>query len=187
MTPAGLTVLYSSFCLEPCPVGESPDSLVLGTDGNFYGTTGGGSFSDGTVFEITPTDQLTTLHTFSGTDGEFGDPPGNLLLATNGTFYGTTSAGGKYLNGTIYSLATGLGAFVETIPTSGAAKTKVTILGTNLKGATAVSFNGTAAAFKVVGSSEIKTTVPAGATSGTVTVTTSGGTTLTSNVAFQVP
>ena len=60
------------------------------------------------------------------------------------------------------------------------------ILGTNLKGSTAVSFNGTAATFKVVSGSEITTTVPAGATNGTVTVTTLGGTTLNSSVAFQV-
>jgi uncharacterized protein (TIGR03437 family) len=63
----------------------------------------------------------------------------------------------------------------------------VTILGTNLTGASAVSFNGTAATFKVVSASEITTTVPAGASSGTVTVTTSDGTTLNSYVAFQVP
>lgn len=63
----------------------------------------------------------------------------------------------------------------------------MTILGTNLTGASAVSFNGTAATFKVVSASEITTTVPAGASSGTVTVTTSDGTTLNSYVAFQVP
>jgi len=188
MTPTGsLTSLYS-FCLQTgCPDGNLPQGLILGTDGNFYGTTrfGGKIEGYGTVFEITPTGQLTTLHTFIDTDGSH--PNGPLLLDTNGTFYGTTELGGKNGQGTIFSIATGLGPFVETIPTSGKAKTKVTILGTNLKGATGVSFNGTAATFKVVSASEITTTVPAGATSGTVTVTTSGGTTLNSNVAFQVP
>lgn len=189
MTPTGSATWLYNFCLQPgCPDGNAPITLMLGTDGNFYGTTFGSiNGGDGTVFEITPTGQLTTLHSFSGTDGQIVYDNGPLLLDTNGTFYGITFGGGEYYNGTIYSINTGLGAFVETIPTSGAAKTKVTILGTNLKGATAVSFNGTAATFKVVGSSEIKTTVPAGATSGTVTVTTSGGTTLNSNVAFQVP
>ncbi len=89
--------------------------------------------------------------------------------------------------GTIFSLATGLRPFVGTIPTSGAAGTNVIILGTNLTGATAVSFNGTAAKFKVVSASEITTSVPGGATSGTVTVTTSGGKKLNSRVRFQVP
>jgi len=72
-------------------------------------------------------------------------------------------------------------------PTSGAAGTNVIILGTNLTGATAVRFNGTAAKFKVVSASEITTSVPVGATSGTVTVTTAGGKKLKSRVRFQVP
>jgi uncharacterized protein (TIGR03437 family) len=59
------------------------------------------------------------------------------------------------------------------------------ILGTDLTGATSVTFNGTAAAFSVVSSSEITTTVPTGATTGTVQVTTSSGT-LSSNVNFRV-
>jgi hypothetical protein len=61
----------------------------------------------------------------------------------------------------------------------------VNILGTNLTGATSVSFNGTAATFKVVSASLITATVPAGATSGVVTVTTLSGT-LTSNVPFVI-
>jgi uncharacterized protein (TIGR03437 family) len=58
-------------------------------------------------------------------------------------------------------------------------------LGTDLTGATSVSFNGIAATFKVVSSSEIKTVVPAGAITGTVEVTTPVGA-LKSNVAFRV-
>jgi uncharacterized protein (TIGR03437 family) len=58
-------------------------------------------------------------------------------------------------------------------------------LGNNLAGSTAVSFNGTAAAFTVVSDTEITTTVPAGATTGTISVTTSTGT-LKSNPAFRV-
>ena len=64
--------------------------------------------------------------------------------------------------------------------------TAVKILGTKLTGATHVRFNGTNAVFKVVSSSEITTTVPKDATTGTVEVVTPGGT-LSSNVPFQVP
>lgn len=74
---------------------------------------------------------------------------------------------------------------METLPTSGKVGATVQILGTNLAGATAVSFNGTLAAFTVDSATEISATVPAGATTGFVTVTTSTGT-LKSNARFQV-
>jgi hypothetical protein len=61
----------------------------------------------------------------------------------------------------------------------------VAILGTDLTSATGVTFNGTTAAFSIVSASEITTTVPTGATTGFVEVTTSGGT-LKSNTKFKV-
>ena len=68
------------------------------------------------------------------------------------------------------------GAFIKTLPTSGAVGTAILILGTSLTGATTVTFNGTPAAFTVVSATEIATTVPSGATSGKVQVTTPGST-----------
>ncbi len=61
----------------------------------------------------------------------------------------------------------------------------MTILGTNLTGTTGVKFNGTAVGFTVASSTEIKTTVPVGATTGKVTVITPKGT-LKSNIVFRV-
>lgn len=90
-----------------------------------------------------------------------------------------------YTCGTVFKLSVGLGRFVKTLPTSGKVGATVKILGTNLTGATSVTFNGTAATFTVVSSSEITTTVPTGATSGKVKVVTPGGT-LTSNANFRV-
>jgi uncharacterized repeat protein (TIGR03803 family) len=168
--------------------GASPYGvLVQATDGNFYGTTkNGGSASCpgdcGTIFQITPGGTLTTLHSFDGTDGEY--PFAGLVQDTNGTFYGTTNGGGAN-NGTVFSLSVGLGPFVETRPTSGKVGAAVKILGSNLTGATSVTFNGTAATFTVVSKSEITTTVPTGATTGTVEVTVSGHT-LKSNSKFRV-
>jgi uncharacterized repeat protein (TIGR03803 family) len=159
-------------------------ALVQATNGNFYGTTDGGGASDyGTVFSITSGGTLTTLHSFDSTDGQL--PYGGLVQATNGSFYGTTYEGGTSNYGTIFSLAVGVGPFVETVPTSGKVEAAVRILGTNLTGATSVTFNGTAATFTVVSRSEITTTVPTGATTGKVKVVTPSRT-LTSNVSFRV-
>jgi uncharacterized repeat protein (TIGR03803 family) len=68
--------------------------LVQYTNGNFYGTTeqGGTNGGYGTVFEMTPTGVLTTLLSFNNADGAY--PEGALVLAADGNFYGTTSAGG---------------------------------------------------------------------------------------------
>jgi len=187
ITPRGKLTTLNSFDNAD---GSFPMAgLVQGTDGNFYGTTqeGGavGSCGDGcgTVFRITPGGTLTTLHSFDLTDGEY--PLAGLVQGTNGTFYGTTAEGGASGGGTVFSLFLGLRSFVETLPVFGKVGTPVHILGTNLIGATSVTFNGTPATFTVVSKTLIFTNVPAGATTGTVQVVTPGGT-LSSNVPFQV-
>ena len=185
ITPTGtLTTLHSFDDAEGFYV---LTALVQANDGNFYGTNyWGGANSVGTVFKITPGGTLTTLYNFcpqSGcTDGSSGV---GLVQDTNGTFYGTTASGGTDNDGTVFSLSVGLGPFVETRPTSGKVGAAVKILGSNLTGATSVTFNGTAATFTVVSKSEITTTVPTGATTGTVEVTVSGHT-LKSNTKFRV-
>jgi uncharacterized repeat protein (TIGR03803 family) len=81
------------------PNGDYPEymSLVQGTDGDLYGTTSsggaGGGSGAGTVFRITPNGALTTIHSFSGSEG--GTPYAGLLLGTDGVFYGTTRDGGS--------------------------------------------------------------------------------------------
>jgi uncharacterized repeat protein (TIGR03803 family) len=196
ITPAGKLTTLHSFCSQiECIDGSYPTAaLVQATDGNFYGTTGGGGslvwpvaiFGCGAVFRITLKGSLETLYAFDGvTDGYF--PIAGLVQATDGNLYGTTGEGGPADGdvGTIFSLAVGLGPFVETEPTSGKVGTPVRILGTNLADVSCVMFNGRAAAFTVVSSSEIKTTVPKDATTGKVKVTTPHGT-LSSNVPFRV-
>jgi uncharacterized repeat protein (TIGR03803 family) len=169
--------------------GAYPEAaLVQATDGSFYGTTGGGGSSRcnagcGAVFKITSRGKLTPLHRFVEMDGS--NPYGSLIQGTDGSFYGTTYTGGSSNSGTVFNLSLGLGSFVRTQTTSGKVGATVIILGTNLTGSTSVTFNGTAAVFTVVSSSEITATVPSGATSGVVSVTTPGGV-LNSNQAFQV-
>ncbi len=79
----------------------------------------------------------------------------------------------------------GLAPFVKTIPASGKEGEDIKILGTDLTGATGVSFDGTAAEFTVGSASYITATVPAGATTGKIEVLTPSGT-LSSNVPFRV-
>jgi uncharacterized repeat protein (TIGR03803 family) len=111
ITPSGtLTTLYSFCSVVPgCTDGEYPlAGLIQATDGDFYGTTyGGGASGFGTVFKITPSGTLTTLHSFCSvvpgcTDGEY--PKAVLLQATDGNFYGTTYKGGTSGYGTVFEL-----------------------------------------------------------------------------------
>jgi uncharacterized repeat protein (TIGR03803 family) len=197
ITPQGaLTTIYN-FCPETdCTDGGQPEGpLVQGTDGNLYGTTStGGVDGGGTIFRLTAQGELTTLYNF-----DYGSFPSSFSLAvvqaTNGDFYGATYGGGitgeagtdcDGYCGTLYSLSVGLGPFVETLPTSGKVGAQIKILGTDLTGATSVSFNGVEAPFEVISHSLISATVPEGATTGFVTVTTSAYTTLKSNARFQV-
>jgi uncharacterized repeat protein (TIGR03803 family) len=105
LTPAGkLTTLHR---FSGGVDGATPRAaLVLGTDGNFYGTTNlGGPNNSGTVFKMKPGGRLTILHSFSGADGA--NPWAGLIRATDGNFYGTTSAGGARGDGTVFKITSG--------------------------------------------------------------------------------
>ena len=94
---APLQVLYS-FGVGEFPVANANGSLpnaplIFGSDGNLYGTTStGGPNEFGTVFQVTPTGNLTTLGSF-GAVGEGQEPFGGLYLASDGYFYGRTISG----------------------------------------------------------------------------------------------
>jgi len=188
-----LTPLYT-FCTQGdgmCTDGFWPGGgLTLGSDGNLYGSaTEGGlwvgncSFACGTLFSVTPDGAFSVLHAFDDTDGAY--PYSAPTQATNGVFLGESSEGGSNYDGTLYSLSINLRAFVQTNPSSGAVRAKVVIMGNNLKGSRAVTFNGTPAQFRVAANSAIVAVVPSGATSGLVSVTTPSNT-LTSSVPFLV-
>jgi len=109
----------------------------------------------------------------------------SLIQHTNGEFYGISSSGGTSGVGYFYSLDLGLPPFVRLVSALGKVGTPIKILGQGFTGTTAVSVNGTPATFKVWSDTYMSATVPNGATSGLVTVTTPGGT-LTSNQKFRV-
>jgi uncharacterized repeat protein (TIGR03803 family) len=89
---------------QVCSEGKDPSLLIQGSDGNFYGTTQfGGSGNEGTVFRLTPAGQLTTLHTFIGS--EDGANPTSLVEGNDGFLYGTTGTGGASNQGVIFKLS----------------------------------------------------------------------------------
>jgi uncharacterized repeat protein (TIGR03803 family) len=104
ITPSGtLTTLYRFCSQSGCPDGHfSLSEVIQATDGNFYGTTnGGGAHGDnGTVFKITPSGTLTTLHSFCSQTNSQGNcldganPIAGLIQATDGNLYGFTQYGG---------------------------------------------------------------------------------------------
>jgi uncharacterized repeat protein (TIGR03803 family) len=181
-----------------CQFASSTDSfhpvagVIQGTDGNFYGTTEfGGAFVSsgntsgyGTVFQVTAAGTLTTLHSFDVTDGVY--PQAGLVQGTDGNLYGvTTGTDATHAWGTVFKISMGLAPFLKTVPVAAYPGKQIFILGTNLTGATSVTFGGTSAAFTVVSATEITATVPKGAAAGTVQVVTPSGT-LSSNVPFRV-
>src|SRR5580658_2155921 len=165
--------------------GAYPFAGLIYSIPDLYGVTYfGGASGGGTLFKMTTAGVKTVQHNFAA--GQY--PFGSLVKNSAGT-YGTTYYGGSSTDGQLFSLSTVAGPSIETAPASGNVGTAVTILGinsANLTGATSVTFNGTPAAFTVVSSSEITTTVPVGATSGTVEVVTPSRT-LSSDAPFQVP
>jgi uncharacterized repeat protein (TIGR03803 family) len=158
--------------------------LIQATDGNLYGATAeGGSLGVGVLFRISIDGSYELLDSLNGADGAL--PEGTLMQHTNGMLYGTASGGGTNKLGTVYQLNLGLGPFITFVAASGQAGRTVQILGQGFTGATSVTFNGVPATFTVASPTFLLATVPSGATTGPVVVTTPD-VTLTSNVNFVV-
>jgi uncharacterized repeat protein (TIGR03803 family) len=199
ITPAGhYSVLYD-FSDSSASVGWSSAGLTLASDGNLYGVLGGGPSGSwdpnvpGGIYRITPEGEFTPLYRFCQWARCGFNPLAPLVQATDGTFYGTTAFGGMPGGGdldfpgygTAFQFANGLSPLVETVPVAGSLGQSVLILGNGLSGASSVTFNGVPAEFKVEKDTFIRATVPAGATTGTVSVVTPSGT-LNSNPQFVV-
>ncbi len=85
------------------------DSVTLDANGNVYGSTaGGGAHKDGIVFRLTPGPKgywkETILHTFPSSAKDGAGPRGGVVLAQDGTLYGTTQVFGKNDRGVAFSL-----------------------------------------------------------------------------------
>jgi uncharacterized repeat protein (TIGR03803 family) len=100
----GYTLIYS---FDQTNGANSYSPLLLGTDGNFYGTTyvGGsvsGSFKNaGVVFKMTPSGKYSVVYAFCALSNcvDGANPVAGLTQATDGNFYGTTEYGGTGTGG----------------------------------------------------------------------------------------
>jgi uncharacterized repeat protein (TIGR03803 family) len=96
-TGADFKVLHNFCSSANCADGSIPNSLLLGQDGNLYGTTleGGSSVSPcpssgcGTIFRFEPTTHaFTVLHRLTAVAD--GLQPSGMIQAANGNFYGVS-------------------------------------------------------------------------------------------------
>ena len=82
------------------------DGLVLGIDGDFYGTArAGGTNNGGTVFKMTPRGKLTVMARFGDTNGS---GPDGLVQGVDANFYGITESGGDFSyngDGTVFRMS----------------------------------------------------------------------------------
>jgi hypothetical protein len=133
---------------------------------NFTGATAVKFNGISATFSVKSSSTITTSVPKSATSGPI------TVITAKGT---TTSASWFWVSPTITGLSS----------TSGKVGAVIAISGTNFTGASSVKFNGVAASFSVTSATKISATVPSGATTGHLTVTTPAGT-VSSSRSFTV-
>ena len=181
VTPSGtMTTLYE---FSQVNLGI-PETLLEASNGMLYGTARGryaaGFHGYSSIFRLNPTNgQFQTIFNFK--DQALGECECSVVQGSDGKLYGVSAGAGTYQGGTIWVLDAGLPPpkpqIESAIPQAGAVDQRVLLWGKSLLGATAVSFNGTAAGhFAVASSQGVWAWVPSGATTGPITITTPNGT-----------
>jgi uncharacterized repeat protein (TIGR03803 family) len=152
-----------------------PNSVMEASDGALYGSTVHNAIFR---YDLT-THALTLAYQMNPSNLQGSCAPCNFIQGSDGRLYGTAAIGGPG-GGAVFSLDFGLPKptpfITRMVPASGTAGQKILLWGGHLVGATSVSFNGVpAAAFQVNSTQAVVATVPVGATTGPVTITTAGG------------
>ena len=105
--------------------GGSTAPLLLGSDGNFYGTYSSGNFSTvnglavanqggaGGIFQLTPAGVIGWYHNLTGGTTDGGTPIGPVMQGADGYLYGTASGGGAGY-GVVFKIAASSTSIVNT-------------------------------------------------------------------------
>jgi uncharacterized repeat protein (TIGR03803 family) len=173
-----------------------PLAMTQASDGNFYGDAR--SCDDlgvdgcqyyagfGGIFEITPSGTFSWVQAF---DGPNGANPDSKVTDTSGVIYGVTGLGGESNHGVMYSITLNdveQPQFCRPQILAGQANSTIGILGQGfVSGSSTVEFGGVPATVTSITPTYITATIPPGAQTGLVTVTT-GSTTLNSLQSFYV-
>jgi hypothetical protein len=207
-TTAAFTVASATQITTTVPAAATTGTISVTTSGGTATSTASFTVTNSapTISSFTPTSGLAgaavtitgtnftgaTAVKFNGTTATFTVNSATQISAT----VPVTATSGAISVTTPNGTATSASSFTVTqpaptissfTPTSGLAAAAVTITGTNFTGATAVKFNGTTATFTVNSATQIGTGVPATATTGTISVTTPGGTATSSSTFTVVP
>lgn len=190
--------------------GEAYWGVIQDPNGTFYGVADtGGMFGEGTIFSVNKNLKAfaklsTALAKEAAVVGIFGQGFGSSSVVKFGGVQATTIAriGSTFIDATvpagaltgIVTVTTGtttlsswqtfdvIPTFKTFAPTSGPVGTPVTLTGTGLMQTRKVTFNGTSASFTVNSDTQVTATVPTGATTGKIDITTLGGGAISSTV-----
>jgi IPT/TIG domain len=145
------------------PTSGQPNTAVTITGTNLSGATGVTFGGASAAFSVDSSTRITAIVPQNAATGHISVTTGAGTAVSSNTF--TVTSPPPPPTPTITSFS----------PTSGTPGTSVTITGTNLTGATSVVFHGVEAVYNVLSSTRIQTVVPAGSSTGTLSVTTPGG------------
>ncbi len=158
----------------------SDGDFIQASDGNFWGDF----FAvPGIVFSATVSGSV--LQNLPLSPAVNGSQPFGLLQAADGKLYGMSfqngaPTNGKPSNGAFWVIDAGLSVPGPTLinfqPASGKPGSTFRLQGAHFVGTTAVTIDGNSASFSVLTANYIRVTVPAGASTGKISVTNAGGT-----------
>jgi uncharacterized repeat protein (TIGR03803 family) len=188
ITPTGAFTVLHNFDPTVDGQGDPWDGLLQATNGSYYGASFrsglSGQNSDGGLFKLTSKGVYSSLYLFDGTVGA--NPSSALIQHTNGLLYGNTQNEAGFNGGSVYSLNVGAKPFCALMNNLGPIGASIGILGQGFTSSSVVEFSGVPSTSIVLnGSGLLTAVVPAGALTGSVTVTT-GVSTLTSKQTFYV-